>query len=129
MFRYAFAMSRMLMNLHHVPDDEAAAVRELLDEAKFDWYEIAPNRWGISPGAIWISENEDYDAAKALLDDFQANRARDAQDEYDDARRRGTNPSILAIARNDPRKFMLALLCLALMLGLAALPVFLVGAG
>ena len=119
----------MLMNLHHVPDDEAAAVRELLDEAKFDWYEIAPNRWGISPGAIWIRETEDYDEAKALLDDFQGKRAREARAEYEDAQRSQTTPSILTIARNDPKKFLVALICLALMLGLVALPVFLVGAG
>ncbi len=119
----------MLMNLHHVPDDEAAAVRELLDEAKFDWYEIAPNRWGISPGAIWIHETDDYDEAKALLDDFQGKRAREARAEYEDAQCSQTTPSIITIARNDPKKFLVALICLALMLGLVALPVFLVGAG
>lgn len=122
-------MSRLLMNLHHVPDDEAAAVRELLDQAKFDWYEIAPNRWGISPGAIWIRENEDFAAAKDLLDDFQAKRQRAARSEYEGARRSGSSPSVLTIARNDPMKFIVALICIALMLGLAALPVFLVGAG
>ena len=122
-------MSRLLMNLHHAPDDEAVAVRELLDEAKFDWYEIAPNRWGISPGAIWISENEDYEAAKALLDEFQVKRQYDARAEYENAQQEGTRPSIFAVARSDPKKFLVALICVALMLGLAALPVFLVGAG
>lgn len=122
-------MSRLIMNLHHVPDDEAAAVRDLLDNAKFDWYEIAPNRWGISPGAIWISENEDYDAAKSLLDEFQAKRKSDARAEYQTSRQRGSGPTIFAVARNDPKKFLVALICIALMLGLAALPVFLVGAG
>ncbi len=119
----------MLMNLHHVPDDEATAVRALLDESRFDWYEIAPNRWGISPGAIWISENEDYDSAKKLLDQFQIRRQLDARAEYESARTAGTPPSIFAVARSDPKKFLVALICIALMLGLAALPVFLVGAG
>lgn len=122
-------MSRLLMNLHHVPDDEAVAVRELLDNARFDWYEIAPNRWGISPGAIWISDNEDYDAAKGLLDEFQAKRQLEARAEYAIARQRGSSSSIFAVARKDPKKFLVALICIALMLGLAALPVFLVGAG
>lgn len=117
------------MNLHHVPDDEANAVRDLLDEANMDWYEIAPNRWGISPGAIWISENDDYDAAKTLLDDFQTRRAQVAKAEYENGGRDGTRASILEIARDDPKKFLVALLCIALMLGLAALPVFLVGGG
>lgn len=122
-------MSRLLMNLHHVPDDEAVAVRELLDNARFDWYEIAPNRWGISPGAIWISDNEDYDAAKGLLDEFQAKRQLEARAEYAIARQRGSSSSIFAVARKYPKKFLVALICIALMLGLAALPVFLVGAG
>jgi len=93
------------MNLHNVPDDGAAAVRELLDGANFDWYEIAPNRWGISPGAIWISENEDYDAANALLDDFQAKRQQQARAEYEGGRQGGTRPSIFAVARSDPKNF------------------------
>ena len=121
------AMPRLLMNLNQVPDDEAASVRALLDEAKFDWYEIAPNRWGISPGAIWISESEDYEAAKALLDDFQAKRARAARDEYETERNSGTKPTLVAAARNNPMKFLVALICIALMMGLAALPVFLLG--
>ncbi len=120
-------MPRLLMNLNQVPDDEAASVRALLDEAKFDWYEIAPNRWGISPGAIWISESEDYEAAKALLDDFQAKRARAARDEYETERNSGTKPTLVAAARNNPMKFLVALICIALMMGLAALPVFLLG--
>ena len=122
-------MSRLLMNLHHVPDDEANAVRELLDEARFDWYEIAPNRWGISPGALWISENEDYAAAKELLDQFQARRQREARAEYESARHAKTQASIFTVFRSEPRKFFVALICIALMLGLAALPVFLVGVG
>lgn len=122
-------MSRLLMNLHQVPDDEANAVRELLDEARFDWYEIAPNRWGISPGALWISENEDFAAAKELLDQFQAKRQRDARAEYERAQQAGTRISILSVARKEPRKVLVALICIALMLGLAALPVFLVGVG
>ena len=117
------------MNLHHVPDDEANAVRELLDDARLDWYEIAPNRWGISPGAIWISVNEDYPAAKELLDQFQAKRQREARAEYESARHAKNQASLFAIVRSDPKKFFFALICIALMLGLAALPVFLVGAG
>ncbi|MEO7916412.1 MAG: DUF6164 family protein [Dokdonella sp.] len=122
-------MSRQLMNLHHVPDDEANAVRELLDGAGFDWYEIAPNRWGVSPGAIWISENDDYDAAKALLTQFHAERARDARAGYEEAKRSGATPTLIGVARKNPMKFVMALICIALMLGLAALPVFLVGGG
>ncbi len=49
-------MSKLLMNLRHVPEDEADEVRALLDEHAIAYYETKPSRWGISSGGIWIAD-------------------------------------------------------------------------
>lgn len=119
-------MSRLLMNLRQVPDDEAEAVRDLLDANAVDWYEIAPNRWGVSPGAIWVRDDDEHPRAKALLDAFQRQRAQTARADYAADRQHG-RAGIVDVVRREPLRVAVALLCVALMLGLAALPVFLLG--
>lgn len=114
------------MNLRLVPDDEANAVRELLDEHGLDWYEIAPNRWGISSGEIWLRDDDEHPRAKALLDQFQCERASSARAAYDVDRREG-RASFLNVLREDPMRVVVAVLCLVLVLGLVALPVALLG--
>ena len=42
-------MSKLLLNLRDVPDDEADDVRRFLDSGGIRYYETRPNRWGISP--------------------------------------------------------------------------------
>lgn len=115
------------MNLRHVPDDEAAAVRELLDAHAIDWYEIAPNRWGVSSGAIWVRDDDEQPRAKALLAQFQAERQRSARANYAQSLRDGSAATLLGVIRDEPLRVLLMLACVVLMLGLAALPVILVG--
>ena len=58
-------MSRLLMNLRHVPDDEADEVRALLKEHGIGFYETQAGRWRISLAGIWVEE-PDYPAARTL---------------------------------------------------------------
>ena len=48
-------MSRLLLNLRHVPDDEIEEVREMLDQDAIAYYQTQPSRWGMSYGGIWVS--------------------------------------------------------------------------
>ena len=48
-------MATLLLNLRHVPEDEADDVRALLDANGIAWYETQPSRWGISGGGIWLA--------------------------------------------------------------------------
>ena len=54
-FRYHPGMSKLLLNLRDVPDDEADDVRRFLDSGGIDYYETRPSLWGISGGGIWIA--------------------------------------------------------------------------
>ena len=49
-------MAKLLLNLRHVPQDEADEVRELLSTNGIDYYETRPSLWGISAGGIWLHD-------------------------------------------------------------------------
>jgi len=67
-------MSKLLFKLNQVPEDEAFEVRVLLEEQGVDFYETTAGNWGVSLAAIWLSNPDDFDRAKSLLDDYQAER-------------------------------------------------------
>jgi hypothetical protein len=46
-------MSKLLLNLRGVPDDEADDVRRFLGSSGIGYYETPPSRWGTA-GGIWI---------------------------------------------------------------------------
>ena len=48
-------MSKLLLNLRGVPDDEADDVRRFLDSGGIGYYETQPTMWGTS-GGIWIDD-------------------------------------------------------------------------
>lgn len=55
--RYHRAMSRLLLNMRHVPDDEADDVRAMLDANRIAFHETKPSPWGISAGGIFVTED------------------------------------------------------------------------
>ena len=68
-------MSKLLFKLRNVPDDEALEVRELLELNDIDYFETTPGNWGISMPGLWLHDADDFPRARALLDDYQADRA------------------------------------------------------
>ena len=60
------------MNLRNVPDDEADAVRALLDELDVAWYETPPTAFGLSAGALWIRNDDDHPRVDQAYRQFQA---------------------------------------------------------
>ena len=76
-------MTTLVFRLRNVPEDEADAVRTLLDEARVDWYETSAGNWGIAMPGLWVGEPGEAARARALIDDYQRERAarrRDADD-------------------------------------------------
>lgn len=118
-------MSILLLNLRHVPDDEADEVRALLDANGIAWYETRPSRWGISGGAIWLSDETAAPVAGRLLDDYQQLRVARARAEHAQAQREGRAPGWWSTVRDDPLRLFAALLATAFVVGLLVLPVYL----
>lgn len=65
-------MAKLLFKLNGVTEEEANFVRARLDEAEVDYYETSQGRFGISLAGIWLRNEDDYPAARELLNDIQA---------------------------------------------------------
>ena len=118
-------MSKLLLNLRNVPDDEADDVRALLDAKRIEFHETTPNFWGISAGGIWVTEDADFAAAKRAFDDYEQQRSVRVRAEYAAARRAGTEETFVGMLRADPLRVVMTLLAVLLALALVALPVIL----
>ena len=118
-------MSKLLLNLRDVPDDEADDVRAMLDAKRIAYYETPPSFWGISSGGIWVIEDADFADAKRAFDDYEQQRSIRVRAEYAAAKRAGTAETFFTVLRSDPLRVVMTLLGILLALGLVALPVIL----
>lgn len=118
-------MSKLLLNLRLVPDDEAGDVRAFLDANRIAFYETEPSRWGISYGGIWVTRDADVPEARRLMAEYQARRRESARDAHAAARRDGTGETFADIVRQQPMRVLLTVAAILFLLGLMALPVYL----
>lgn len=99
-------MPKLLLNLRNVPEDEAEEVSELMAEHRIDCYETPPGPFGITAGAIWLRNREDYPRARELMDEYQSARAERARAEYRQAQREGRNETVWSAIRRHPLQTM-----------------------
>lgn len=118
-------MRHQLLNLRHVPDDEAQEVREMLDSNQIPFYETQPNRWGISAGAIWIADDQNASRARELMTAYQAERKARALAEQEAARLEGTAETFWSQARRQPLRLVMILFGAAIFVALSLWPLLL----
>lgn len=118
-------MSRLLLNLRHVLDEEADEVRALLDAHGIAFYETRPGAWGISAGGIFVAD-EAIAEARRLMADYQSRRATRVRAEQAAEREAGTAETFADRLRAEPARVALHLLAAVLViLMLVVLPVLL----
>ena len=115
-------MSKLLLNLRYVLDDEIDDVRAMLREHRIEFYETEPSRWGISFGGIWIREDDELPRAKQLMAEYQRGRQARARAEHEAAKRDGTAETFTDVVRQQPLRVLLILVAVLILLGLVALP-------
>jgi hypothetical protein len=118
---YHRPMSKLLLNLRMVPEDEADDVRAFLEANGIEHYETAPSRWGISFGGIWVKRDEDVAEAKRLMAEYQSRRRDNAREAHAAAQRAGTLETFGDIVRRQPLRVLLTVLAILFLLGLMAL--------
>jgi hypothetical protein len=118
-------MSKLLLNLRDVPDDEADDVRRFLDSSGIGYYETRPSFWGISGGGIWIRDDDDLAEAKRLMAEYQHARQARAREQRAAAERDGTAETFIDVLRTQPLRVALTVIAIALLLTLMAAPVLL----
>lgn len=115
-------MTKLLFKLQNVPDDEITDVRELFDTDDFETYETDKGRWGIGLSAIWLRNDEQYDAAKELLNEYQQQRYLNAQIDRDKIEELSFTQGLFVKLKQDPEQFFMSLLALAIVLGVTIYP-------
>ena len=93
-----------LFSLRNVPDDEADEIRALLTDNDIDFYETSAGNWNISTPGIWLREEEHLQQAKALIDAYQAERALQQRELYEQLKRDKKQKTFLALLMDDPLK-------------------------
>ncbi|RFA27295.1 hypothetical protein CAI21_14735 [Alkalilimnicola ehrlichii] len=115
-------MAARLLNLAHLPEDEIAEIRELLEQHNIDFYETPPNRWGFNQGAIWLHDANQKPEAKRLLDEYQRERLRKARADYEERKRAGAVETIGDRFRQNPLRFVLYIAIIGAILYLTLMP-------
>jgi len=88
------------------PEDEAQDVRDLLDRHHIPWFETTAGRFGFSFPAIWLSEDEDWDRARSLLDDYQLQRRERARADLEQQIDSGRAETFLSRLISRPLQFV-----------------------
>ncbi|HAC27167.1 DUF6164 family protein [Marinobacter sp. bablab_jr008] len=120
-------MPHHLMNLRHVPDDEADEIRALFEEHGVRYYETPPSRWGISMGGFWVHDAEEAARAKALLDEYQRQRFQSQRQAYEQGLARGEIGGIGSMFRRYPLRTLAACLAIAAIAAISLLPFVRIG--
>lgn len=118
-------MAKLLMVLRHVPEDEIEEVRALLDAHGIGHYQTEPSRWGVSHGGLWLADDGDHAAARALLDGYQRERQARARAQAEQDRREGREERFVEQLRREPLRVLAAVAAILALLALMALPAWL----
>lgn len=75
-------MAKILFKLRNVPEDELDDVLALLDAHNIEVYETHAGNWGISLPALWIQNDSEFTEARALIEQYQTQRASQSREQY-----------------------------------------------
>jgi Mg2+/Co2+ transporter CorC len=115
-------MTKLLFNMHGVPEDEIQDVRELCETHEFAVYETEIGRWGIGLAAIWLSDDSQLDAAKEKLNEYQQARYENAQEDRAKIQGLSVAEGLYVKLKQDPNQFVLTLIGLTAILALTLYP-------
>lgn len=117
-------MAILLFSLRHVPDDEVADVREVLEENQIDFYETNAGNWGISMPAIWLRNEQQHEQARLLIDEYQKERQIVIREEYARMKESGEAPTFFKNLWRYPTQTILFIAAIVLVLYLSIKMVF-----
>lgn len=115
-------MSKLLLNLRHVGDDEIQETCAVLDRHRIAWYRTEPSPWGISHGALWVRDDADHPRAREAMAVYQAERGERMRAQRDRELRDGTAETFASLARRRPLYVLVMLLGMLVVAALVLLP-------
>lgn len=115
-------MTVLLFKLQHVPDDEAADVRELLAENDIYFYETHAGFWRLGIDGIWLPDDTNLERARELIRTYQLARTENQQKVYADLLEQGQAPTLWQNFLLSPLRFVLLVLAVFFVLTLTLAP-------
>ncbi|MDQ6966012.1 MAG: DUF6164 family protein [Mariprofundaceae bacterium] len=115
-------MPVLLFKLRNVPDDEAADVREILQEHAIEWYETTAGSWGVSMPGIWLHDGSRLDEARNLLTAYQKEREFKARAAYEASVAAGRKRTVFTLIAESPLKVALLIVALGFVLYISIMP-------
>lgn len=94
-----------LFSLNNVPEDEAEDIRKLLGEQRIDFYETEAGNWGVSPAAIWLRDEVQFERARGLIDAYEEERGARMRAAYARELEEGRARTLLDAFRENPLRF------------------------
>lgn len=95
-------MSVLVFRLRHVPEDEAQAVRSLLDSHNIEWFETTAGNWGIAMPGLWVTDDESAILARNLIEAYQKERTDSMQSYYQSEKAAGRTVTFLDQLKRRP---------------------------
>jgi hypothetical protein len=117
-------MAKIVFRLNHVPETEATLVRDLLTEHDIEFYETNAGRWGFSVAAIWLKNDDDFERARALIDDFQQTHSVKMRDEFEQAKREGRIPTFWQLLASNPIAFIMYWVLILGIVAVTLIPIY-----
>lgn len=111
-------MAKLLFKLRDVPEDEADDIRELLTQHALDYYETSAGNWGLSMPGIWLKDEQRFDEARRIIDEYQKSRAVRMKAEYVRLKKEGKIKTFTDRIKENPLQiiFFLAIIFMVLYL-------------
>ncbi len=99
-------MSKLLFSLRGVPEDEAIEIRALLNASELEYYETSSGNWGVSMPALWVVNNENFEEAQSLLNEYHQSRALSQRKLYEQLKKEGKHQGVKDVFLLKPFRFM-----------------------
>ena len=64
-------MGRRVFNTEFAPEEEIDGVKQTLEAAGIEYYEIRNSRLWLGGGSLCVSDSNDYERARRVIDGFQ----------------------------------------------------------
>jgi len=115
-------MAILVFRLNDVPDEEADAVRGLLNDNHINYYETSAGKWGFSVAGIWLTDNEDKPRARELIDAYQLEHASQSRQAYQTRQEAGELDTFMTRLLRDPLRFILYVMIILFILYVSLVP-------
>ncbi|TQV89709.1 DUF6164 family protein [Aliikangiella coralliicola] len=117
-------MAKLLFKLNSVPEDEADEIRLLLDESEINYYETSSGNWGLSFAAIWLNDEQQYEQAKQLIDQYQKERYQRVSEQRQAQRDAGEHTTLWQALKQSPIRFSAVIVFVSVVLYFSIIPFF-----